>query len=52
MAASYDIKGPRGYNAAWGLPKPFVIGRDGNICTRYVGLRSKDRFEADIKALL
>jgi hypothetical protein len=29
-----------------------VIGRDGDVCTRYFGLRPKDRFEADIKSLL
>jgi hypothetical protein len=35
-----------------GIPVTVVIGRDGNVCTRHFGLRSKDRFEADIKALL
>ena len=40
------------YGPMVGIPVTVVIGRDGNICTRYFGLRSKDRFEADIKALL
>jgi hypothetical protein len=35
-----------------GIPVTVVVGRDGNMCTRYFGLRSKDRFENDIKALL
>jgi peroxiredoxin len=47
-----DIKGPRGYNAAWGLPKTFVIGRDGNICKTHVGLSVKEHFEQQIKSLL
>jgi cytochrome c biogenesis protein CcmG/thiol:disulfide interchange protein DsbE len=47
-----DIKGPRGYNAAWGLPKTFVIGRDGNICRTHIGLSVKEHFEQQIKSLL
>jgi cytochrome c biogenesis protein CcmG/thiol:disulfide interchange protein DsbE len=47
-----DIKGPRGYNAAWGLPKTVVIGRDGNICKTHVGLSVKEHFEQQIKSLL
>ena len=47
-----DIKGPRGYNAAWGLPKTFVIGRDGNICKTHIGLSVKEHFEQQIKSLL
>ncbi|MEO5740580.1 MAG: TlpA disulfide reductase family protein [Vicinamibacterales bacterium] len=47
-----DIKGPRGYNAAWGLPKTIVIGRDGNICKTHVGLSVKEHFEQQIKSLL
>src|SRR4051794_21609368 len=35
-----------------GIPVTVVIARDGTMCTRYFGLRPKDRFEADIKALL
>ena len=40
------------YGPMVGIPVTVVIGRDGNVCTRYFGLRSKDRFEADIKSLL
>jgi peroxiredoxin len=40
------------YGPMLGIPVTVVVGRDGNMCTRYFGLRSKDRFEADIKALL
>ena len=40
------------YGPMVGIPVTVVVGRDGNICTRYFGLRSKDRFEADLKALL
>ena len=47
-----DIKGPRGFNAAWGLPKTFVIGRDGKICRTHVGLSVKEHFEQQIKSLL
>lgn len=47
-----DIKGPRGYNAAWGLPKTFVIGRNGTICKTHIGLSVKEHFEQQIKSLL
>jgi peroxiredoxin len=47
-----DIKGPRAYNASWGLPKTFVIGRDGNICKTHIGLSNKEHFEQQIKSLL
>lgn len=47
-----DIKGPKGYNASWGLPKTFVIGRDGKICKTHIGLSNKDHFEQQIKSLL
>lgn len=47
-----DIKGPRGYNAAWGLPKTFVIARDGSICKTHIGLSRKEYFEQQIKSLL
>lgn len=35
-----------------GLPTTFVIGRDGQICTRHTGLGEKEGFEAAIKGLL
>jgi thiol-disulfide isomerase/thioredoxin len=40
------------YGPMIGIPVTVVIGRDGDVCTRYFGLRPKDRFEADIKSLL
>lgn len=40
------------YGPMFGIPVTVVVGRDGAICTRYFGLRSKERFEQDIKALL
>ena len=40
------------YGPMFGIPVTIVVGRDGNICTRYFGLRAKERFESDIKALL
>jgi len=45
-----DAEGYTG-DIRWNFEK-FLVGRDGNVCTRYFGLRPKDRFEADIKALL
>jgi peroxiredoxin len=47
-----DVKGPKGFNAEWGLPQTFVIGRDGKICKKHVGLSVKEHFEAQIKSLL
>lgn len=40
------------YGPMFGIPVTVVVARDGTICTRYFGLRSKERFEQDIKALL
>ena len=40
------------YGPMMGIPVTVVVGRDGNLCTRYFGLRPKDRFESDIKSLL
>jgi len=36
----------------WGLPVTVMIGRDGTICKRHMGVATKDQFERDIKALL
>ena len=47
-----DIKGPKAYSVAWGLPKTFVIGRDGKICKIHIGMSAKEKFEQEIKALL
>jgi peroxiredoxin len=40
------------YGPMFGIPVTVLVARDGTICTRYFGLRSKERFENDIKALL
>jgi peroxiredoxin len=40
------------YGPLMGVPVTVVVARDGTICTRYFGLRSKDRFEQDLKSLL
>lgn len=40
------------YAPMWGLPTTFIIGRDGKICRKHMGLVSKDSFERTIKALL
>jgi thiol-disulfide isomerase/thioredoxin len=47
-----DIKGPKAYSVSWGLPKTFVIARDGRICKMHLGLSAKERFEQEIKSLL
>jgi len=36
----------------FGIPVTAVISRDGRICTKHVGLSSKDAFEREIKSLL
>jgi peroxiredoxin len=40
------------YGPMFGIPVTILVGRDGNICKRFFGLHSKDRFEKDIKAVL
>lgn len=47
-----DIKGAKAYGPMWGLPKTFVIGRDGRICQTHVGFSQKETFEKQIRALL
>jgi peroxiredoxin len=47
-----DIKGPKAYGPMWGLPKTFVIGRDGKICKTHVGFSQKETLEKQIKSLL
>ena len=47
-----DIKAPGAYAVGWGLPKTFVIGRDGKICKAHLGMSVKEKFELEIKALL
>jgi peroxiredoxin len=40
------------YGPMWALPTTFVIGRDGKVCSRHTGYKSKDAFEREIKGLL
>ena len=47
-----DLTDEQPYGPVWGMPTTFLIGRDGKICRRHVGLASKDQFEREIRALL
>ena len=40
------------YGPLWGIPTTVLIGRDGRICRRHVGMSSKEEFEREIRALL
>lgn len=40
------------FGPIWGIPTTVMIGRDGNICKKHVGMGSKEDFETVIKALL
>jgi peroxiredoxin len=40
------------YGPIWGLPTTFVIGRDGKICKKHMGLTNKAQFEKVILGLL
>jgi len=40
------------YGPIWGLPTTFLIGRDGKICKKHMGLTSKEQFEKEILGLL
>ena len=40
------------FGPMFGLPVTVVISRDGKICSKHVGLSSKDTFEKEIKSLL
>jgi peroxiredoxin len=47
-----DLQGPQAYGPMFGLPKTFVIGRDGKICKTHVGFSQKETLEKQIKSLL
>jgi cytochrome c biogenesis protein CcmG/thiol:disulfide interchange protein DsbE len=47
-----DIQGSKAYGPMFGLPKTFVIGRDGKICKAHVGFSQKETLEKQIKSLL
>jgi thiol-disulfide isomerase/thioredoxin len=40
------------YGPLFGIPVTVVISRDGRMCSKHVGLSSKDRFESEIRSLL
>lgn len=40
------------YGPLWGIPASFIIGRDGRICKKHMGIAPKAQFEREIKALL
>jgi thiol-disulfide isomerase/thioredoxin len=40
------------YGPLIGMPTTFLIGREGQICSKHAGLQSKDKFESEIAALL
>ena len=40
------------YGPLWAIPTTFVIGRDGKICRKHVGVSSIEEFEREIQALL
>lgn len=40
------------YGPVRSIPTTFVIGRDGRVAKHYIGYRSKEVFERDIKELL
>ena len=40
------------FGPIWGIPTTFVIGRDGNICKKHMGMATKEQFETVIKGLI
>jgi thiol-disulfide isomerase/thioredoxin len=40
------------YGPLYGIPASFIIGRDGRICKKHMGIAPKAQFEREIKALL
>ncbi len=40
------------FGPMFGLPVTVVISRDGKVCSKHVGLSSKETFEKEIKSLL
>jgi peroxiredoxin len=46
-----DLK-EHAYGPMWGIPTAFLIGRDGKICRKHMGISTKEELEQEIKALL
>jgi len=40
------------FGPLWGIPVSFIIGRDGKLCKKHMGIAPKAQFEREIKALL
>lgn len=40
------------YGPIWGIPTSFLIGRDGKVCKKHMGIAPKSVFEKEIQALL
>jgi thiol-disulfide isomerase/thioredoxin len=40
------------YGPIWGIPTSFLIGRDGKVCKKHMGIAPKAVFEKEIQALL
>jgi thiol-disulfide isomerase/thioredoxin len=40
------------YGPIWGIPTSFLIGRDGRVCKKHMGIAPKAVFEREIQALL
>jgi thiol-disulfide isomerase/thioredoxin len=40
------------FGPLWGIPVSYIIGRDGKICKKHMGIAPKAQFEREIKALL
>ena len=40
------------FGPVWGIPTSFLIGRDGKICKKHMGIAPKAQFEREIKALM
>jgi thiol-disulfide isomerase/thioredoxin len=40
------------FGPIWGIPVTFMIGRDGRICKRHMGIATKEQFEREIESLL
>lgn len=40
------------YGPMWGIPVSFLIGKDGTICHRYMGLAMKEQLERELNVLL
>jgi peroxiredoxin len=40
------------FGPLFALPTTFIIGRDGRICDKHIGLTPKETFDAAINSLL